>query len=107
MGFIWIGRDRQRHRVVFNGILEAPLGFQVSGVYLLRLGPAFRHDLRRRSPSPVNRRRETAFARTTTPQGAAGTSRCAQRLGRRANPSCVDIAAPEALGSSDAPASTA
>jgi hypothetical protein len=62
----------QRHRVVFNGILEAPLGFQVSGVYFygsgLRFGTTYGGDPRAQSTGGENRLRAV-----TTPQGAAGT----------------------------------
>jgi hypothetical protein len=62
----------QRHRVVFNGILEAPLGFQVSGVYFygsgLRFGTTYGGD-----PEPSQPAARTAFARRPRPKGAAGT----------------------------------
>ncbi len=62
----------QRHRVVFNGILEVPLGLQVSGVYFygsgLRFGTTYGGDPRGQSTGGENRLRAA-----TTPEGAAGT----------------------------------
>jgi len=51
----------QRHRVVFNGILEAGYGFQLSGIYFFgsgqRYSTIYGGDLRRQGLNPTNRLR--------------------------------------------------
>ena len=62
----------QRHRMVFNGIWEAPLGLQVSGVYFygsgLRFGTSFGGDPRGQAAGGENRLRTA-----NTAVGATGT----------------------------------
>ena len=51
----------QRHRIVFNGILEAPYRFQLSGIYFFgsgqRYSTIYGGDLRRQGLNPTNRLR--------------------------------------------------
>jgi len=51
----------QRHRIVFNGIVEAGYGFQLSGIYFLgsgqRYSTIYGGDLRRQGLNPTNRLR--------------------------------------------------
>ena len=68
----------QRHRAVFNGIWQAGYGFQLSGLYFLRLRRALQHQLRRRS---AQRRH-----RWHRPAAPGRDDRSAQQLRRAADP---------------------
>ena len=71
-GLYTLAATDQRHRAVFSGIYEAPLGVQISGVYFygsgLRFGTTYGGDPRGQNTGGENR-----FRPVTTPQGASGT----------------------------------